>query len=542
MYNEIIVPNIPAPCIPSLQREFCVTYSLIDRGDPALPSGQHVVAAERFVKSALDALSAHIAILNEDGIIIHVNNAWRQFADENGFPSENYGVGDNYLVVCDRAAASSLEAAQVGKGIRSVRSRRTEEFHMEYPCHSDQERRWFVVRITRFSWYGRQRLIVAHQNVTEMRRTQNELADSKRWLEAILDSLVDGIITFNPQGCIESGNRAAGVIFGYEQHELEGLHVRDLLADFDQESTDADLDTLLRRTSGLGDDLFGRRKDNTTFPMYFAASRVTMDGRSVYTAIIQDFTERKFLEEQLWDKELINIELEKERELREIKNRFISMFSHDLKTPLASIRLASSMLRNYGDRSTPEEKIESYDTIDQQVEYLTELINDVITISRADFTGAELNTEPVDLETYLRNILEELQHTYNRRRLLIYKGIERRIEAQIDRKLMRRALINLLTNALKYSPDDTSVTLELQFADRLAWIRVIDQGIGIPEEDQPRLFEPFNRASNVGGIPGTGLGLAITRQAVDLHHGSIRVESQLGKGTTFTILLPALEA
>ncbi len=493
--------------------------------------------AEGFVKAALDALSAHIAILDENGVIVHVNQAWQGFAEQNGFQAAAHGIGQNYLEVCDRAAPFSEDAAQVAQGIRSVRLRETEEFHTEYPCHSLQERRWFLVRVTRFSWAGQTRLIVAHHNITALKRSQIELQESKRWLEAILDNLVDGVMIFDRYGKIELLNRAGAYIFGYDQSAIIGQNVRQLFVGLDDEATDAELAAFLEQVSNLGDEMQGRRADRREFPMYFAVSEMQMDTRHVYTAIFQDFTERKFLEAEVWEKERLGFALEKERELRDLKNRFISMMSHDLKTPLAAIQLAASMLRNYSERFSAAEKKDAYDTIDQQVDYLTELINDVMQISRADFTGAELNLEVVDLETYCRDILEAVQAT--RRKGLSFVGTERRIEARLDTKLMRRAITNLLTNAIKYSPENSPVTLELTYGDSRATIRVIDNGMGIPPADLPGLFEPFNRASNVGSIQGTGLGLAIAKQAVDLHGGSISVESSLGQGTSFTIILPA---
>lgn len=511
-----------------------MTYSLLGWGNGSVPQ-----AAEGFVKATLDSLNAHIAILDGNAVIIHVNKAWRQFAVENSLNDPMHGVGKNYLSICDRAAQYSQDAGMVAQGIRRVKLRQTEEFYMEYPCHSPDENRWFILRVNRFSWYGHDRMVVSHQNVTEMKDAQKELEASKRLLEAILDNLVDGILTFDGDGTIQSLNRAGAYIFGYSAEEMIGRNVRQLIPSLPDQSDRSELNTFLKRFNGLGDELDGQRHDGTVFPMYFSISEVSHDHQKLYIAVVQDFTERKFMETQVREKELLNLQLEKERELRDVKNRFISMMSHDLKTPLAAIRLASSMLRNYGDRSSPEEKQESYDTIDQQVEHLNELISDVITISRQDFTGAELDRQIIDLETYCRDIIEELQLAYRMKRTLKFKGIDRRIEAFIDIKLMRRALTNLLTNAIKYSPDGKPVLMELAYADCQAIIKVKDHGIGIPETDLPRLFEPFNRASNVGSIQGTGLGLAIAKQAVDLHGGSISVQSVVGKGTTFTITLPA---
>ncbi|MEP6985859.1 MAG: PAS domain S-box protein, partial [Chloroflexota bacterium] len=187
-----------------------------------------------------------------------------------------------------------------------------------------------------------------------MANPQQELETSKQLLEAILDNLVDGILTFDEKGVIQLVNRAGVYIFGYEDDELIGQNIRILIPSLANDASQKELKELLKQVSGLGDELEGQRKDGRIFPMYFAVSEVNLDHQKVYTAIIQDFTERKFMEAQVWEKERLNIELEKERGLRDVKNSFISMMSHDLKTPLAAIRLASSMLRNYGDRSSAE--------------------------------------------------------------------------------------------------------------------------------------------------------------------------------------------
>jgi two-component system sensor kinase FixL len=371
-----------------------------------------------------------------------------------------------------------------------------------------------------------------------VKRAQIELEENKQRLEAILENLVDGIITFDENGVIESLNSAAAYIFGYDRAELAGQNVRALVPAL---SASPSVVEFVDHISSLGDELEGQRKDGTLFPMYFAISQFYVGGKRLFTAIIQDFTERKYFESQLWDKQRLNIALDKERELRDLKNRFISMMSHELRTPLAAIRLANDMLKMYGDELTSEEKWDSYETIDQQVDYLNEMVGDVMTISRADFTGAEFESERIDLETYCRDVIEEISLAYQMQRRIDFSGTNTRVEADVDPKLLRHALTNLITNAIKYSPEDKPIKISLEVIDNNAIIRVSDQGIGIPEDDLKHLFEPFHRAANVGNIQGTGLGLAIAKQAIELHGGSIAVESTLNRGTTFIVRLPLPE-
>ena len=492
--------------------------------------------SETFLKSALDAMSAHIAILDESGVILDVNAAWRDFARVNNFTHNAYGIGLNYLTVCDNAAPVSKDAFTVGEGIRSVMGHELNEFYLEYPCHSPSERRWYVVRVTRFDWYGHVRLIVAHQNVTELKQVQIQLEESKTRIQAILDNVVDGIMTIDDCGVIETVNPAAAQIFGYSMQELSGVEVKAL---FPKKRI---LKDLLVDTHGMGHETIGQRKDGSRFPMYIALSQMRMGSRTLYTGMVQDITIRKRLEAEVLDKERLGVALDKERELRLLKDRFISVMSHELRTPLASIQLASDMLRKYGDRSTEEEKQEALETIEMQVKQLSELVKDVLTISKTEFLAQDLQLEVYDLETYLRDILEELSRTYSRTHRLAFAGLNRRVEVRLDRKLLRHAFVNLLSNAIKYSPEGSEICLKLHL-DRDAHeavVEVIDQGIGIPEEDLPRMFDAFHRAGNVEQYQGTGLGLAIAKQAVELHGGKISVTSRLNVGTTFTVRLPLL--
>lgn len=504
---------------------------------------QSYFEAEGFVISALNALSAHVAILNENGVIIEVNDAWREFADLNNFNDPTYGIGTNYLDVCDRAAlSSSNDAMTVAQGIRSVMGLQINEFYLEYPCHSPTERRWYIVRVTRFEWYGQIRIIVAHQNVTELKQVQIKLEESKARIQAILDHVVDGIITVSARGVIETANPVAAQIFGYELPEMIGMNLEKLIAGQYRHSKRGYMVDFTVDIKRMGHEIVGQRKDGSLFPIYIAMSRMRIENRDVYTGILQDITERKRLEAEILEKERLAVALDKERELRQLKDRFISIMSHELRTPLASIQLATDMLKKYGDRSTPAEKQESIEVIETQVRHLSELVKDVLTISKTEFLAHDLNFETLDLETYLRDILEEVERTHRKTHRFAFSGVNRRIEARVERRLMRHTLTNLLTNAVKYSPAGGEICVRLSIEDSEAVILVRDQGIGIPPEDLPRLFEPFHRAANVENIQGTGLGLAIARQAVERHGGAIAVESRLGSGTAFTIRLPLPES
>lgn len=508
--------------------------TLLVPSDSQEPYGSTKVEAERFLQSTLDALSSHIAVLDKNGQIIRVNAAWRDFAEINGFRAREFGIGMNYLKVCEDASVRhSKDAPIVSTGIRQIMNGQLNEFEMEYPCHSPVQRRWFVVRISRFDWYEEVRLIVAHQNVTELKQVQIELAESKQRIEAILENINNGILTINSRGVIDTANAAAARVFGYALDELQGLHVSQLFnEDFDGQTSFKQLD------GEYGHEIIGRRKDGSNFPMYFALNELKLDEGTLYTCIIQDISVRKMMEKEIIEKERLSVSLEKERELRELKNRFLSMMSHELRTPLASISLSYDMLKKYGQVSTEEEKNQALDNIRTQVHYLTDMVADVMTLSRSESEGLELEPEDLDLITYCRDVVEEFQFNYHKTHQVEFDCPDTNIRAMIDRKMLRRAFTNLLSNALKYSPEGGVVRFYMYRQGDEAVIQVSDEGIGIPPEDLPRLFQPFHRARNVSNLPGTGLGLPITKQVVELHSGRISVQTEIGKGTQFTIHLP----
>lgn len=508
---------------------------LLSSNSRASSTSSTQLESEHFVLSALDALSAHVAILDDRGTILAVNQAWRNFAQENGFGMPDYGVGTSYLGVCDVSSRrKSKDASLVGNGIRRVMRGQVAEFELEYPCHSPMEKRWFVVRVSRFDWYDHTRLIVAHQNVSELKRVQLEVTAGKQRLEAILDNISNGILTINLQGQIESANRAAARIFGYELAELAGLPIEEVV-DIQFEGRK----TFKRLNGSLGHEMIGRRSNGETFPIYLALNELALDdGSTLFTCIIQDITLRKRIEQESLENERIRVALDKERELRELKNRFLSMMSHELRTPLASISLSYDMLKKYAEVSTPEERQQALDNIRGQVDLLSEMVSDVMTLSRGEMENLTSEMADSDLVTYCSDIVEEFQFSYQETHQIDFESSERKLRLPIDRKLLRRAFTNLLSNAIKYSPQGGRVLFTLCRTEDEAIIQVSDEGIGIPAEDQAQLFEPFHRASNVSSLPGTGLGLAITRQSIERHGGSISVQSQPDQGTTFTVRLP----
>jgi PAS domain S-box-containing protein len=243
--------------------------------------------------------------------------------------------------------------------------------------------------------------------------------------------------------------------------------------------------------------------------------------------------------------------LTKEKELTELKSRFIAMASHEFRTPLTTIQSSSELLEYYSQTWVHEKKIAHFHRIQTSVKHMTKLLNDVLIIGRAE--AGKLTFEPalLDLESFCHNLVEELQVNDTHQHTISFTCV-RELEKSanidpslvqskllyMDETLLRQILENLLSNAIKYSPQGSVIEFALKYSLTQAVFQIRDQGIGIPIKDQPLLFESFHRATNVGTIAGTGLGLAIVKKCVDIHKGQVAIESEIGVGTTFTVTLP----
>jgi signal transduction histidine kinase len=230
--------------------------------------------------------------------------------------------------------------------------------------------------------------------------------------------------------------------------------------------------------------------------------------------------------------------LEKEKELSELKSRFISMTSYEFRTPLTVILSSAELLEYYSHRWSEEKKQKHLRRIQTSVMHMKRLVDDVMTIGTAEAGRQQFDPAPMDLVGLCRNITEEIQINLQQEYRLTFLTLGNCTNARMDEKLLRHILTNLLSNAIKYSPEGGVIQFDLICNQETAVFRIQDSGIGIPKEDQEQLFESFHRASNVGTIAGTGLGLAIVKRCVDLHRGQIGVESEVGVGSTFTITLP----
>lgn len=248
--------------------------------------------------------------------------------------------------------------------------------------------------------------------------------------------------------------------------------------------------------------------------------------------IVRDITTHKQAEAE------IKKALAKEKELNQIKSHFFCTVSHEFRTPLTVILSSTEMLEKYSDKLTQDKKARYLQKIKISVQQTTKLLEDILVYEEADNSREELEPESLNLEIFCRNLLEEIPLIRQKGQVICFHSEGDCFSAWLDAKLLKQMLTNLLSNALKYSPQDSTVNFDLIVRHNQAIFRIQDKGIGIPLADQSKIFEPFYRGKNASTFPGSGFGLAIVKKVVDLQRGAITFESQVGVGSTFTVTLP----
>jgi signal transduction histidine kinase len=222
----------------------------------------------------------------------------------------------------------------------------------------------------------------------------------------------------------------------------------------------------------------------------------------------------------------------------EKKSQYLYMAAHEFRNPLTAIKFGTEMLKEYSDKISEDKKQKHIQLIETATDSLINLLEEILTLGKTESGKFEFYPSLIDVVSFCEDIIEALQVTIGQQYDLqfIFEGYSR--IAYLDEHLLWHLLNNLLSNAIKYSPINSVISLLLIREPDNICFQIKDQGIGIPQESQSQLFQPFHRASNVGNIPGTGLGLAIIKQCVELHSGTIDFVSQLGQGTTFCVKLP----
>lgn len=385
----------------------------------------------------------------------------------------------------------------------------------------------------------------------------SDLETLRRQHELILNSVGEGVYGLDLDGNVTFVNPAAAQMIGWTIQDLIGKSMHLVLHHSKSDGSfypahecpiyEAFRDGRIHRANN---EVFWR-KDGTSFPVeYISTPMQDQHGEVVGTVVaFQDITQRKWAETLLQqtneDLELKvrdrTVELQRAneqlQELSELKSRFVSMVCHEFRNPLNNILLSSSSLDRYGAQLSAECRQQYLTGIKTDVERMTQMIDDILVIGKLEADKLALQPTRIELVQFCHTLITELRLVSSGQPISVTSP-HRQLTAELDEKLLRSILTNILSNSIRYSPDQTPISLQLLRRKKQVIFRISDQGIGIPPEDLPHLFEPFHRGKNVSNIPGTGLGLNIVKRFVDLHNGQVQVESQLNIGTTFTIILP----
>lgn len=387
-------------------------------------------------------------------------------------------------------------------------------------------------------------------------------------LEAIIENAIDGIITISDRGIIETINPSACKLFGYTPAEVVGKNIACLMPSPDKENHDAYIDRYQRTGAahiiGIGREVKGLRKDGSVFPFRLGVNQVQFYGRKIYTGFIHDLSREKEAEERLKEyathledlveqrtqslkesvtalraaKEEVSLSLEKEKELNQLKSRFVSMASHEFRTPLSSIQLSAVLIEKYSQQFDTQNISKHINKIKNSVANLTSILNDFLSLEKLEAGKVEAVFLRFDIVKFAEEIIEEMQLIAKQNQNIIYQHTGTSSLVNLDAGLLKNCVINLISNAIKYSGENTFIEFNTEIVQDKLTVTIRDNGIGIPESDQKHLFEAFFRAHNTGNIPGTGLGLNIVTRYAGLMNGTIAFESKVNQGTSFILTFP----
>jgi PAS domain S-box-containing protein len=374
--------------------------------------------------------------------------------------------------------------------------------------------------------------IAVHRDTTERKQVEQALRQSEERFRSLIEHALDIIMILDPDGTIRYVSPSIEKVLGYADAELLEKNLGEFIH---PEDWQAMRDRLLNtKPQALTQPIeFRERHQDGSWRILEAISQPFIDTTALRVMVnARDITERKRLDE-------IRLALEREKELNALKTRFFSMVSHEFRTPLSTALTAAQVLENsQAAWDDTEKRMRNLHRIQDSVRHMVQLLDDILTINRAETGKLAFHPKPLNLDRYCRDLVEEMQLNAGAQYMLTFRCEGTPVPVSLDEKLLRSILSNLLSNAIKYSPQGGPVNVVLMFQVDLVLIQVRDEGIGIAPEDHDKLFDPFYRGRNARTISGTGLGLVMVKKCVDLHQGTLNITSAIGRGTLCEIRLP----
>jgi len=395
-------------------------------------------------------------------------------------------------------------------------------------------------------------LVVLFEDVTEMMTLKQSLVqrandaelllsalrNSKDYLDKVILSMGDALIITNDQGQIKAANQSALDMFGYSDAELIDHPFQALLPPEAWQTglAPAAIATQQSDISNIEVDCFTKQQKPLTIEFNCSRVLTDLDQNESFIYVGRNITLRKLAERKQQKA------IAKERELVELKARFLSTASHEFRNPIGSILMCAEILQSPKTSLTEEEHDMYIDFIQQAGTNLKNVMEDVLILSKADAGKLKFQPTSIHLERFCEELIQQIHLSMDDSRIRVHYPEPLTEKVHMDGKLLQQILQNLLSNALKYSPEGEYVDFTIQpsphHPDHLDFT-IRDQGIGIPAEDLQHIFDSFHRATNVGEIPGTGLGMAITYKSIEIHKGMVNIESQENQGTTVIVTLPS---
>ncbi len=386
-------------------------------------------------------------------------------------------------------------------------------------------------------------------------------------LQALFEFATEGIIISDKSGVIVRANPSSEKLFGYEKGELINQKIEILVPNKLSHSHEKHRDNYHHnphpRSMGRGMDLFGKKKNGEELPIEISLSHYKSDEEQFVIAFIIDISERKIADEKIKrsnaelelkveertkilketmyeleaSKEELSMALEKEKELNDMKSRFVSMASHEFRTPLSTILSSASLIGKYKITEEEDKRHKHVDRIKSAVSNMTLILNDFLSAGKLEEGKITINLVSINIAEYINESITDLTNFLKKGQTVNYTHQGNK-EFVSDKQFLKNIMINLVSNSSKFSPENKSIDINTIVTNSELKITVKDNGIGIPVDEQKNLFERFFRAKNALNIQGTGLGLSIVAKYIEVLKGTITFESELNKGTIFYITLP----
>lgn len=377
-----------------------------------------------------------------------------------------------------------------------------------------------------------------NMDVTDYERSQQKLKTSEAYYRALFEGSTNPIVVYDEQATIISLNKVAARDFGTTQEAATGRSLKEVVP--------VDYERVVRRIQHVlstqeafnGEDLVELPIGNK---WYWSSFQPLMDDTNQVRAVqvlSYDITERKLNERLETEQTRLVLQLEQEKSLADLRAKLFSIISHELRTPLTIITSSSELLAQYYDRMTSDKRNEKLKHIQEQIRHLDRMLSEISMLSQTDTRFLNYRPASTNLKSFCDKFIQDCNPILQRGQTLILDYILNQHDAHIDANLLHHALINLVSNAIKYSPNGGEIRLAVSQQVNDIHFVVSDHGIGIPPNNVDQLFLPFVRADNVGNIRGTGLGLSIVKEIAELHAGTISVKSELGVGSAFNLTIP----